>query len=197
MNLSCTATKAIGARLTVFSRSRKRLRPSASGSPLQAGDRLNHAFPYYDLQMPGGGVFLAVGWPGQWGSRFTRDEQRGLHVVAGAGEDAPDAKSGEEVRSPLTAMVFWHGDDTTRAQNLWRRWMWRPTISRGRRMASCRPRRSWLQFPPVQRDDPGQRGNQKWFVSRYLEEGMKLDCWWMDAGWYPSAESWWNTGTWF
>ena len=38
--------------------------------------------------------------------------------------------------------------------------------------------------------------NQKVFVSRYLEEGMKLDYWWMDAGWYPCGGHWPNTGTW-
>jgi alpha-galactosidase len=38
--------------------------------------------------------------------------------------------------------------------------------------------------------------NQRLFVSRYLEEGMKLDYWWMDAGWYPCGGNWVNTGTW-
>ena len=32
------------------------------------GRPTNHAFPYYNLQMPGGGVILACGWPGQWAS---------------------------------------------------------------------------------------------------------------------------------
>ena len=32
-------------------------------------------------------------------------------------------------------------------------------------------------------------------IDRYLEEGIKLDYWWMDAGWYPCG-SWLETGTW-
>jgi alpha-galactosidase len=38
--------------------------------------------------------------------------------------------------------------------------------------------------------------NQKLFIDRYLAEGMKIDYWWMDAGWYPCDGQWVNTGTW-
>lgn len=34
------------------------------------------------------------------------------------------------------------------------------------------------------------------FVDRYLEEGLKLDYWWMDAGWHWNKSGWPNTGTW-
>ncbi len=38
---------------------------------------------------------------------------------------------------------------------------------------------------------------QKFFIDRYLEEGLKLDYWWMDAGWYPcDPVGWPKTGTW-
>jgi alpha-galactosidase len=38
--------------------------------------------------------------------------------------------------------------------------------------------------------------NQKLFIDRYLEEDLKIDYWWMDAGWYPNNGEWFNTGTW-
>ena len=38
--------------------------------------------------------------------------------------------------------------------------------------------------------------NQKMFIDRYLEERMKIDNWWMDAGWYAFHGNWMNTGTW-
>ena len=34
------------------------------------------------------------------------------------------------------------------------------------------------------------------FVDRYLEERIKIDYWWMDAGWYPCGGDWGKTGTW-
>lgn len=37
--------------------------------------------------------------------------------------------------------------------------------------------------------------SQKFFIDRYLAEGLKLDYWWMDAGWYPCTD-WPQVGTW-
>ena len=38
--------------------------------------------------------------------------------------------------------------------------------------------------------------NQREFLARVLKTGLKIDYWWMDAGWYPFKSGWWNTGTW-
>jgi alpha-galactosidase len=38
--------------------------------------------------------------------------------------------------------------------------------------------------------------NQEYFISRYVEEKIKINFWWMDAGWYVNNGSWVNTGTW-
>ncbi len=38
--------------------------------------------------------------------------------------------------------------------------------------------------------------NQVLFIDRYVSEGLKLDYWWMDAGWYPCGGEWTRTGTW-
>ena len=160
------------------------------------GRPTNAAFPYYNLQMPGGGVFLAVGWPGQWAGSFVRDADRGLHITAGQELTHLSLKPGEEIRSPLIAMLFWQGSDTVMAQNLWRRWM----------VAHNLPRTADGKLPPTQivacsshqfkEMTQANEENQKLFVDRYLEEGMKLDYWWMDAGWYPCGGEWVNTGTW-
>jgi alpha-galactosidase len=34
------------------------------------------------------------------------------------------------------------------------------------------------------------------FIDRYLEEGLKIDYWWMDAGWYVQKTGWPQVGTW-
>jgi alpha-galactosidase len=93
-------------------------------------------------------------------------------------------------------MVFWQGSDVVRAQNLWRNWM----------VSHNLPRTADGNLPPTQivacsshqfkEMTQANETNQKHFVDRYLEEGMKLDYWWMDAGWYPCDGEWPNTGTW-
>lgn len=161
------------------------------------GRPTNGAWPYYNLQFhPGGGVFLAIGWPGQWSSSFTCESLRSVRFVAGQELTRMTLKPGEEVRTPLIALLFWDGADLVRAQNLWRRWM----------LAHNLPRTADGQLPPPQivADSSAwfnnmigaNEENQKLFISRYLEEGMKLDYWWMDAGWYPCAGDWQKTGTW-
>lgn len=160
------------------------------------GRPTNGAFPYYNLHMSGGGILLAIGWPGQWASAFVRDQQAGLHVTAGQELLNASLNPGEEIRSPLIAMVFWQGTDAVRAQNLWRQWM----------VAHNLPRTADGALPPTQivacsshqfkEMTQANEENQKLFVERYLSEGLKIDYWWMDAGWYPCKGEWPNTGTW-
>lgn len=55
--------------------------PDYSGKSSDGPD----GWPYYNLQMPGGGIILAVGWPGQWATSLARDADRNLRVTAGQG----------------------------------------------------------------------------------------------------------------
>jgi len=79
-------------------------------------------WPYFNLQIPNGGLMLAVGWPGQWAASFTRDNDDGLRIKAGQQLTNLVLQPGEQIRTPLIALVFWEGTDVIRAQNLWRRW---------------------------------------------------------------------------
>ena len=175
----------------------QRLEALASRQFVSYGGRpTNAAFPYYNLQLPGGGVFLAIGWPGQWASSFARDAGRGLHVRAGQERIHAALQPGEQIRSPLIAMVFWQGDDLAGAQNLWRRWMVAHNLPRTADGQLPRPQIVACSSHQFKEMTQANEENQKLFISRYLEEGMPLDYWWMDAGWYPCGGEWVNTGTW-
>lgn len=155
-------------------------------------------WPYYNLQLPGGGgVMVAVGWPGQWASSFVRDPGRQLRIRAGQQLTSLVLRPGEEIRTPLTALLFWKGQDIVRAQNLWRRWF----------LSHNTPRVNGAIQPPItQIQVDGSRENIAG-VKGFMEEVMKPDLCWRDAGgshtWYPSAkgpykgnDQWLNTGTW-
>jgi alpha-galactosidase len=166
--------------------------PPISGKSCDGPD----GWPYYNLQMPGGGIIVAVGWPGQWASSFTRDASRGLQLQAGQQLTHLLLRPGEEIRTPLIALLFWRGTDTVRAQNLWRRWYIAHTLPRvdGQTQGP-------LKQIQVNGDDPD-------YVKTFLETGIIPDICWRDAGaggttWYPSddgpytgADAWLNTGTW-
>jgi len=160
------------------------------------GRPTNGRFPYYNLQMAGCGLILAVGWPGQWAAMFTRDGGRGLRITAGQELTHLKLRPGEQVRTPLIALLFWQGTDTVRAQNLWRRWMWAHNV----------PRTAGGHLPPpiLHGNTSGQfhemtranEQNQIHFIDRYRQERIGITFWWMDAGWYPCGGHWPRTGTW-
>ena len=89
---------------------------SAGGRPS------NGEWPYYNVEWKGGGVILAVGWPGQWASRFSREQAQGVRIRAGQELTRFTLHPGEEVRTPLIALMFYQ-TGWLAGQNLWRRWM--------------------------------------------------------------------------
>ena len=149
---------------------------------------------YFNVAWPGEGVIVALGWPGQWAAEFARDDTRGLRVQAGQELTHFKLHPGERVRTPLVALLFWKGD-WIRAQNIWRRWMMADNLRRpgGKALGLWTEGSSAPEYEEMTKAD---EASQKLFISRYVEEGMKPDYWWMDAGWYVNNGSWANTGTW-
>lgn len=171
------------------------LRPGTTKRIAAAGGRpSNSDLPYFNLAWGDEGMIVVVGWPGQWAAQFARDHGAGLRLTAGQEKTHLRLHPGEEIRTPLMALLFWRGD-WIRAQNLWRRWMLAHNLPRpgGKplsvQMAAC----SSHQFGEMIHADSA---SQKLFVDRYLEEKLPLDYWWMDAGWYWCDGQWPKTGTW-
>ena len=54
------------------------------------------------------GIIIALGWPGQWAAQFKRvEEANGLRLRAGQELTHFKLQPGEEVRTPLVALLFW------------------------------------------------------------------------------------------
>ncbi len=161
-----------------------------------AGGRpTNSDLSYFNVELPNAeGVIVVVGWSGQWAANFTRDQGNQLHILAGQELTHFKLLPGEEVRTPMSVLLFWKGD-RIRAQNVWRRWM----------MAHSMPKPGG-KLPPPQMAGCSSRAynemidaneqNQIMFIDRYLEEKLKIDYWWMDAGWYIQNQGWPQVGTW-
>jgi len=146
-----------------------------------AGGRpTNTDLSYFNLEWPGEGVILSIGWPGQWAIQFQRDNARGMRIRAGQELTHFRLLPGEEVRSPRIVMQFWKGD-WVRAQNIWRRWM----------MAHNMPRVDGNLLPPLtaaggpMTDLGANVAPNVALLDRYIKAGIKPDYLWMDCGWYP------------
>ena len=176
-----------------------RLEPSSEHRFAPQGGRpTNGAFPYFNVEWPGQGVIAVIGWPGQWAAQFVRDGAHGLRICGGQELTHFKLLPGEEVRTPLAVLMFWKGD-RIRSQNLWRRWMIAHNLPRPRDggepalpppiLSSC----SGGFFPGLKCNE----ADEFRFIDTYLQQGIPLDYWWMDAGWYPCGEAGWpQVGTW-
>jgi alpha-galactosidase len=158
------------------------------------GRPTNGEWPYYNIAWPNEGLLFVVGWPGQWASAFIRDDKNGLQLRAGQEQTHFVLHAGEEVRTPLILLQFYKGD-WLRAQNIWRRFMFAHVFPKPKEgalspvLAAC----SGWQFPNLMCNQAGEIQ----FIDRYLDEGIHLNYWWMDAGWYPcDGVGWPKVGTW-
>jgi alpha-galactosidase len=149
---------------------------------------------YFNLEWENKGVIIAVGWPGQWAAEFARDNSSGIRVRAGQELTHLKLYPGEEIRTPLIALLFWNGDWID-AQNIWRRWMLAYNVPKPGG-ETLKPQLFGCSSHFTDEMVNGNEENQIQFINRYLEEGLKIDYWWMDAGWYFCNGSWGNTGTW-
>jgi alpha-galactosidase len=183
---NCSPESYAPRQVTLSPKSEHRFAP-AGGRPTSV------SFPYFNLEWPGEGLIVVIGWPGQWAAQFTRDAGDGLRVRGGQELTRFTLHPGEEARSPLMALQFWQGD-RVRAQNLWRRWMLAHNLPRttgdklpAPMLASC----SGGFYPGLKTSEKDDR----LFIKVFEQAGVKLDYWWNDAGWYACAD-WPQVGTW-
>jgi alpha-galactosidase len=161
---------------------------NTGGRPTQLG------FPYYNLAEPSGGLVFVVSWAGQWTAQFTRDDTNGLRLLAGQELTHFVLHPDEEIRTPMIVLLFYKGH-WLRGQNLWRSWM----VSHNMIQQAGEPLHPQVSlctgnyYPGLMSTAEGETA----FIRRYAEEGIQIDYWWQDAGWYPcDGVGWTKTGTW-
>ena len=177
-------------------------------TPLETGQTLrfapdggrpcDQAFPYFRLQFEGGGLNLAVGWPGQWSAVFEGSD-KGVQVTAGQGKTHLRLLPGETIRTPRMTLQAWAGD-LTRGINLWRRWylahiLPKPDGHPLRSRLACAATEDGEEFTNASEE------NQLRLMGKCQQAGINFDVWWIDAGWYPCRDEngdkkWWRVGTW-
>ena len=173
------------------------VRPGDERRVATSGGRGSDAhLPYLNMETGAReGVIVVVGWPGQWNSLFQNVRDAGLRVSAGQESTRFKLLPGEEVRTPLMVVQFWSGDHRD-SQNVWRQWMFAHNIyspdGKPESVMTTHACTSDFYWEMVHAD----AASQMFFIDGYVKEKIPIDYWWMDAGWYPCNDEWWQTGTW-
>jgi len=185
---NCTAASFEPLEMALPPKGKKRI-ANTGGRPTQT------AFPYFNIASGNQGLIFVVSWAGQWSAEFVCREDNALTLRAGQEKTHFTLFPGEEIRTPLTVLQFWRGS-RWHAQNVWRSWMIAHNLPRpgGKlppvpELAAC----SSHQFAEMIN---ANTASQTFFIDQYLARGIKLDYWWMDAGWYWNKAGWPHTGTW-
>ncbi len=150
----------------------------------EGGCSCNREFPYFTVQTDAGAAMLAVGWPGQWKVTFHAAAE-GVKFTAGQQILNAYLTPGEEIRTPLTCVLLADGDDEERQTNLWRRFMMDCNMPRQDGFIS-QPAIGGNSHMVTQLMTDADEESQLAQIRAFRQNGLRLDCWWMEAGWYTT-----------
>lgn len=143
----------------------------------QGGRSSDGLLPFFQLEWPGGGLTIAIGWSGQWRAQVSRVGP--LRVSAGLEKLRTVLHPGESIRTPRILVVPWAEGDRQRGWNLYRRMA----------VSHYMPRiEGQLAFPVIAHDSAydelrnANETNQLEIIAACKRLG--LEGYWMDAYWF-------------
>lgn len=166
-------------------------------------------FPYFNLEYGDQGCMLAIGWAGSWTADFSSDGQRTEYVARSVNRLHTYLKPGEKIRTALFVAAPYTIRNEDYAANFWRSWFIAHNLPRanaeGEELKPFSTACLALDTGLPNSDGSISERFSTWRPSmeKMLQEGVKVDFRWFDAGWYiaPDGSSpvsqWWSTvGTW-
>ncbi|MFB2117989.1 NPCBM/NEW2 domain-containing protein [Parapedobacter sp. 2B3] len=156
------------------------------------GRSSNHVFPFWNLQhvaandhAPSEGVFVAVGWSGQWGADFKNEDGKAISIAAGMQTISTVLLPGESIRQPRVLIMPWHTDRLS-AQVLFRRLLmfeYTPKMENKLPVQQLISNMGWGRYAERQYPDFGKFETQLAYVKKVNEVGGNAH--WVDAVWFP------------
>jgi alpha-galactosidase len=158
----------------------------------EGGRSSDGVLPFFNVERPGGGVMLAVGWSGQWAAAFRRNDARTLRYRAGMERTHLILRPGEQIRTPSTLMLCYQGD-ALRGHNLLRALLLRhysPRIEGKPVDPPVAASGATIGFNNVTEE------NQIQAIRNIAAHKLPIDTYWIDAGWsvkgFPEGMGTWD-----
>ena len=171
-------------------------------APIGGRSSNTHVLPFFNIEAPGEGVMVGIGWSGQWATELIRDDGTSLKVRAGMELTHLKLHQGEKIRTPRILLLFWCGYDRMRGHNLLRRFILahhtlqkdgKPIIGP---LAASGGAACAAPLPGFAEFNKATEHNQIALAERYRQVGLDNEYWWIDAGWFEGH--WPNgVGNWF
>ena len=158
------------------------------------GRSSNKDFPFYKIESGSGSVIVAVGWSGQWRSRFSCPDNHYLRIEAGMEKTHFRLHPGERVRTPRMLVMFWDGPDTLESNAQFRQLIYKHYAAKWNGETTepimfcntCFTRGGmWLNECNEQ--------NQISLIKAYAPLGLQAlitDAGWFEGGWPNGAGNW-------
>lgn len=146
--------------------------------------------PYFNISGKDSGVVLGIGWTGLWKSEISKTINT-VSVKVKQEKFKAYLLPDEEVRSPLVSLSFYDSENPLKGFNTFRTW-----ISNCVYPENIPDTMTMLEFSgPLHTQTAQELFNS---ANAYGEEIYgKIDCFWMDAGWYQYREGWHDSvGSW-
>ena len=159
------------------------------------------SMPFFNVELPGGGVVAALGWSGLWQASVGRNAAGTARLRAGMKRTHFVLLPGEEVRSPRVALLFWTGADRYAGHNSFRRFVLRHHTPQKDGRPVVLPLASSAGNGGPAPCNENSCTTERWSVAtayRYAQFGLAPEVWWIDAGWFDGSQaSWWEgVGNW-
>ncbi|MBO6053054.1 MAG: alpha-galactosidase, partial [Clostridia bacterium] len=166
-------------------------------------------FPYFNLEAGDGGLLLAIGWAGTWTAEFRSTGEKTSVLLRSVNNLRTRLKPGERIRTALFATVPYTIRDEAYATNCWRSWFVKYNLPKADGQGTplepfstcCLAGDTGL--PNSDGSISERHFTWKRSMEKMLEEDIRVDFRWMDAGWYAAPDNsspesdWWGTvGTW-
>lgn len=163
---------------------RDRLRVSPGG-----GRSSSQFLPFFNIEVKGEGVILAIGWSGEWAASFDHPEDVShFNVKAGMALTHLKLHPGEEIRTPRILMLFWQGEPS-RGHNLLRKFLLthhRPAVA-GKPVTLPTATHNWGTTPAADHLEN---------IRQIIAHDLPMDYYWIDAEWFGKGPWWRNVGNW-
>lgn len=168
------------------------LKSTVSPTPMifnGAGGRGGSFLPYFNLSGKECGAVVAVGWTGQWYASLNQILS-GVRVKAKQEFFNTYLEAGEKIRSPLTSVTFYDGDNALKGFNSFRNWEKDCVYP-----DSIRPINGYVIANEFSTKNTQELIGEVEKVNPEVLEST--DYFWMDAGWYKYNEGWYDgVGNW-